>query len=386
VSAKPEVGIGIVGYGIMGKAHTYAYTAVPRMYDLPCTPRLRLMSGRDAEAVARAATAYGVEETVTDWRELVAHPDVDIVDVCTPPGTHAEIVAAAAAAGKAVICEKPLAVGYDEAVRAAAAVRDAGVLGAIGFNYRRLPALTLMRDMIAESRIGDPLLFRASFLSDEFLDPAIPFDWRFERRMGGTTIADLGAHLIDLALWMVGDIAEVSAQSSTFTTHRADPAGDDRTVDVDEASSALAQFASGARGVFEMARTCARRPCDFSVEVNGTRGTLRFDYPRLNELTYGDTGDEPGLAGMRVIRAEHESHPYAARWWPIGQGVGYDASFVNQAGELLARWPDGPWDPDLDRGVAVQAVCDAMERAAAERRWVAIAEVEGDGRGALHAR
>jgi predicted dehydrogenase len=383
MSAKPEIGIGIVGYGIMGKAHSYAHTAVPRMYDLPVTPRLRLISGRDADAVARAAGAYGVEESVTDWRELVAHPDVDIVDVCTPPGTHAEIVVAAAAAGKAVICEKPLATSYADAVRAADAVHDAGVLGAIGFNYRRLPALTLMRDMIAEGRIGDPLLFRGTWLSDEFLDAAIPFDWRFERRLGGTTIADLGAHLIDLALWMVGDIAEVSAQSSTFTTRRADPAGGTREVEVDEASSALAQFASGARGVFEMARTCARRPCDFSVEVNGTSGTLRFEYPRLNELTYGDAGDDPEVYGMRVIRAEHESHPYAARWWPIGQGVGYDASFVNQAGELLSRWPDGPWDPDLDRGVAVQAVCEAMERAAAERRWVAIGEV-GAATGGLH--
>jgi predicted dehydrogenase len=383
MSAKPEIGIGIVGYGIMGKAHSYAYTAVPRMYDLPVTPRLRLISGRDADAVARAAGSYGVEESVTDWRELVAHPDVDIVDVCTPPGTHAEIVVAAAAAGKAVICEKPLATSYADADRPADAVHDAGVLGAIGFNYRRLPALTLMRDMIAEGRIGDPLLFRGTWLSDEFLDAAIPFDWRFERRLGGTTIADLGAHLIDLALWMVGDIAEVSAQSSTFTTRRADPAGGTREVEVDEASSALAQFASGARGVFEMARTCARRPCDFSVEVNGTSGTLRFEYPRLNELIYGDAGDDPEVYGMRMIRAEHESHPYGARWWPIGQGVGYDASFVNQAGDLLSRWPDGPWDPDLDRGVAVQAVCEAMERAAAERRWVAIGEV-GAAAGGLH--
>jgi predicted dehydrogenase len=383
MSTKSEIGIGIVGYGIMGKAHSYAYTAVPRMYDLPVTPRLRLISGRDADAVARAAGSYGVEESVTDWRELVAQPDVDYVDVCTPPGTHAAIVVAAAAAGKAVICEKPRASSYADAVRAADAVHDAGVLGAIGFNYRRLPALTLMRDMIAEGRIGDPLLFRGTWLSDEFLDAAIPFDWRFERRLGGTTIADLGAHLIDLALWMVGDIAEVSAQSSTFTTRRADPAGGTREVEVDEASSALAQFAPGARGDFEMARTCARRPSDFSVDVNGTSGTLRFEYPRLNELIYGDAGDDPEVYGMRMIRAEHESHPYGARWWPIGQGVGYDASFVNQAGDLLSRWPDGPWDPDLDRGVAVQAVCEAMERAAAERRWVAIGEV-GAAAGGLH--
>ena len=370
----PEVGIGIVGYGMMGRAHAYAYTTVPHIRALPCRPRLRVMSGRHEDAVAAAARRYGVEETASDWRAVVEHPEVDIVDVCTPPGTHAEIVAAAAGAGKAVICEKPLAVDLADAERAVAAVEQAGVPNAIGFNYRRLPALSLMARMVQEGRVGTPLLFRATFLSDEFLDPDIAFDWRFERALGGTTISDLGAHLIDLALWLVGDIVEVSAQSATFATER-DDAGTRRAVEVDDASSALAAFASGARGTFEMARTCARRPCDFSVEVNGTAGTLRFDYPQLNELWYGDATEPGETYGMRRIRAEHESHSYAADWWPIGQGVGYDASFVNQVADHLERWPDGGWDPDLRCGLRVQAVCDAMERSAAERRWVAVAEV-----------
>jgi predicted dehydrogenase len=373
---RPEVGIGIVGYGIMGRAHAYAYAAAPRVRALPCRPRLRLMSGRNTGAVDAAARAYGIEESTTDWRALVEHPEIDIVDICTPPGTHAEIAAAAAAAGKAVVCEKPLAADYATAAQAVDAVRRAGVPNAIGFNYRRLPAVALMRRMIAEGRIGDVLLFRACFLSDEFLDPAIPFDWRFARGMGGSTIADLGAHLVDLALWMVGDVDEVSAQSTTFTTERADPdSGATRVVDVDEASSALLRFGGRARGTFEVARTCARRPCDFGVEVNGTRGTLRFAYPRLNELWFGDVGDEPGLYGMRRIRAEHETHPYAADWWPIGQGVGYDASFINQAADLLERWPDGPWDPDLETGLRVQAVCEAMERSAVQARWVSVGEI-----------
>jgi predicted dehydrogenase len=376
VSELPEVGIGIVGHGIMGKAHSYAYSVAPRLRELPCRPRLRLMSGRNEEAVRRAAGRYGVEETVSDWHELVGHPDVDVVDVCTPPGTHAEIVAAAAAAGKAVLCEKPLSADYASGLAAVQAVTDAGVLNTIGFNYRRLPAVSLMRAMIAEGRVGEVLHFRATWLSDEFLDPSIPFDWRFERRIGASTISDLGAHLVDLALWMVGDIDEVSAQSTTFTKARSNPVGAGTVpVDVDDASAALATFASGARGTFEMSRTCARRPCDFSVEVNGTRGTLRFEYPRLNELWYGDAGDEASLYGMRQIRAEHESHPYAAQWWPIGQGVGYDASFANQAADMLSRWPDGPWDPDLQTGLRVQAVCEAMERAAEERRWVGVSEI-----------
>ncbi len=365
-----DVGIGIVGYGMTGRAHAYGYTVAPRIRDLLLTPRLRAISGRHADAVARAASRYGVEQWTTDWRELVERPDVDIVDVCTPPGTHAEIVEAAVAAGKAVLCEKPLAADYASARRAADAARAAGVPNAIGFNYRRLPALALLKQMVDEGAVGDVLLWRVAWLSDEFLDPQIPFDWRFERRMGGSTIADLGAHLIDLALWVVGDIDEVAAQSETFTRERSG-----REVEIDEASSCLVRFAGGARGTFELTRVCARRPCDFFVEVNGKRGTLRFEYPRLNELWYGDVGDDARLYGMRRIRAEHPEHPYAADWWPIGQGIGYGTSFVNQAADLLERWPDGPWEPDLEQGARVQAVCEAMERAASEHRWVLVDEV-----------
>jgi predicted dehydrogenase len=370
MSRSLEVGIGIVGYGLMGRAHAQAYLVAPRIRSLGVVPRLRAISGRNGEAVARAAAAYGVDEWTTDWRVLVERPDVDIVDVCTPPGAHTEVLVAAAAAGKAVLCEKPLAADYASAVAAVAAVRAAGVPNAIGFNYRRLPAVSLLKQMVDEGRIGDVLLWRASWLSDEFLDPEIPFDWRFERRLGGTTIADLGTHVIDLALWIVGDVVEVAAQSSTFTRDRSG-----RAVDVDEASSALIRFAGGAAGTLELARTCARRPCDLTIEVNGTHGTLRFEYPRLNELWYGDARDEATLYGMRRIRAEHPDHPYAGDWWPIGQGVGYETSFVNQAADHLSRWPDGPWEPDLETGLRVQRVCAAIECAAAERRWVSVEEV-----------
>ena len=368
--AAREVGIGIAGYGMMGKAHSYAYTVAPVMRSLQVRPRLRVISGRHDKKVARAAEAYGFESWTTDWEDLIQRPDVDVVDICTPPGTHAEIASAAAAAGKAVICEKPLAVSYAQAAATLDAVRTAGVLNAVGFNYRRLPAVSLMKRMVDEGAVGKVRLFRAIWLSDEFVDPAIPYDWRFDRSIGGTTIADLGSHLIDMATWMAGDIAEVSGQSETFVRERSG-----RAVTVDDASSALVRFESGARGLFEMARVAVRRPCDFTIEVNGSQGTLVFEYARLNELLYGDGGDEPGLYGMRRIRAEHESHPYARDWWPVGQGVGYGASFVNHLGDLLERWPDGPWDPDFAQGAAVQAVCDAIERSAAERRWVKVSEI-----------
>jgi predicted dehydrogenase len=374
----PEVGIGVAGYGMMGKAHSYAYTVAPMMRTLPVRPRLRVISGRDKDRVVRAAGAYGFESSVTDWRELIERPEVDIVDICTPPGTHAEIAIAAAAAGKAVICEKPLAISYAEADRAGEAVRRAGVLNAVGFNYRRLPAVSLMKRMVDEGAVGSVRLWRATWLSDEFVDPAIPFDWRFDRSVGGSTIADLGSHLIDMAMWMVGGIAEVSGQSETFVRERANPhAAGSIAVTVDDASSALVRFESGARGVFEMARTAVRRPCDFTIEMNGETGTLVFEYARLNELLYGDGTDKPGLYGMRRIRAEHETHPYARSWWPVGQGVGYGASFVNHIGDLLERWPAGPWEPDFAQGASVQAVCEAIERSAAEKRWVQVADVVG---------
>ena len=281
-------------------------------------------------------------------------------------------------------CEKPLAVSYAQAAAALAAVTRAGVHNAVGFNYRKLPAVALMRQMVADGVVGEVRLWRASWLSDEFTDPATPWDWRFDRAMGGTTIADLGSHLIDLARWMVGEISEVSAQSQTFITERpvagtGPAAGGSRAVTVDDASSALLRFASGARGTLEVARSAVRRPCDFMVEVNGSSGTLMFSYARLNELWYGSAADDPARYGMQRIRAEHPSHPYAADWWPIGQGIGYGASFVNQVADLLAGWPDSAWEPGFADGAAVQAVCEAMELSAAEHRWVSLAEITAPG-------
>ncbi len=334
-----EIGIGIVGYGMMGKAHSYGYTVAPLMRKLPFRPRLRVISGRDKARVAAAAAAYGIEMWVADWREVMRRPDVDIVDICTPPGTHAEIAAAAAAAGKAVICEKPLAVTYAQAAAARDAVELAGVLNAIGFNYRRLPAVSLMKRMLDQGAVGNVRLVRASWLSDEFVDPAIPFDWRFDRSMGGTTIADLGSHLIDMATWMAGPISEVSGQSETFVRERSG-----REVTVDEASSALVRFESGARGLFEMARTAVRRPCDLTLEVNGDRGTLVFEYARLNELLYGDGQDRAELYGMRRIRAEHQSHPYAKDWWPRSS-VGFRSGRWSGRGHPIPCAPGSRVEP-----------------------------------------
>jgi predicted dehydrogenase len=376
VPSKPRVGVAIIGYGGMGKAHTYAYRVAPMLAHLAAEPSVRVITGRTVDAVERAAHAYDIPEWSTDWRAAIERDDIDVVDVCTPPGTHAEIVESAARAGKAVVCEKPLAASYAHGLRAVRAVRESNVLHAIGFNYRRLPAVALMKQMIDRGAVGKVQLFRGIWLTDEFSDPSTPFDWRFDRGMGGTTIADLGAHLFDLAHWMVGAIDEVVTRSTTFVKRRTGASSDEQVaVNVDDASAALVNFANGAQGTFEMARSCVRRPCDLTVEVNGSEGTLVFDYARLNELWYGSRADDPEVYGLRRIRAEHQRHPYAARWWPLGQGVGYGSSFVNQVCDLFASWPEGPWTPNLEDGLIVQAVCEAMERSAQARGWINVADV-----------
>ncbi|MFM8529919.1 MAG: Gfo/Idh/MocA family protein [Ilumatobacteraceae bacterium] len=371
------IGIGVVGYGSMARAHSHAYRALA--VASPGAPPVRLVaiSGRDAGAVAAAALDFGFERASGAWQAVVEDPEIALVDICTPPGHHPEVITAAAQAGKAILCEKPLAADYPAALGAVQSAERANVLAAIGFNYRRLPALALMKRLIDEGRIGTVTHMRAIWLTDEFIDPQTPFDWRFDRASGGTTIADLGAHLIDLAHWMIADISSVSAQSTTVTRERPDArTGKLRPVEVDDSSTAIVRFGDGTRGIFEMSRISALHPCDFTFEVNGDRGSVRFEYPRLNELWLGEIVDGPELYGMRRIRVEHQEHPGVPPWWPIGQGLGYDTSFVNQIDGLLASWPNGPWEPSLREGLKVQAVCDAMERSALEERWVKTAEIE----------
>ncbi len=377
MSESQELRVGIVGYGMMGRCHSYGYAAAPRIRPGDVRFRPVVMSGRNESAVAKASRDCGIEVYVTDWRELVERRDVDVVDICTPPGTHAEIAIAAAAAGKSVICEKPLATNYADAARARDAVVSAGVQHAVGFNYRRLPAVSLLKEMVEGGELGEVRLWRGTWLSDEFVDPTIPFDWRFEAAMGGTTICDLGSHLVDMALWMLGPIAEVSATSSTFVHERTVPGGV-RPVEIDDASSALIRFASGAQGTMEVARVAPRRPCDFVVEVNGSKGTAVFSYNQLNELWFASVDDDPRLYGMRRIRAEHPLQPETHGWWPIGQGVGYDASFVNQAADLAATWSHSRWVPSFVEGAEVAAVCESMERSVKTRRWVAVNDVAGE--------
>jgi len=374
VVATKELRVGIVGYGMMGRAHAYAYRAAPLIRPSSITFTPVVMSGRNAQAVAKVSADCGIDSWVEDWHELIERSDVDVVDICTPPGTHAAIIEAAARAGKDVFCEKPLATNYSDARSARDAVEKAGVRHAIGFNYRRLPAVSLMAEMITNGELGEVHLWRGTWLSDEFVDPDVAFDWRFESFMGGSTIGDLGSHLIDMATWMLGPIDDVAAMSSTFVRSR-DDAGRPRDVEVDDASSSLVRFSSGAQGTLEVARAAPRRPCDFTIEVNGSKGTVMFSYAQLNELWVGNTDDDARLYGLRRVRAEHPSQPETAGWWPIGQGVGYDASLINQVADLASTWEARTWSPDFAVGANVAAVCSAMERSVADRRWVSVDEI-----------
>lgn len=366
--------VGIVGYGLMAKAHTYAYRAAPQLRPLSVRFDPVVISGRNSDALASAASDYGISEFSTDWRTLVDRRDLDMIDICTPPGAHSEIASAAAESGKALFCEKPLGASYADALVALRAVERAGVHHAVGFNYRHLPAIALLTEMVTAGEIGTVRLIRATWLSDEFLDPVVPFDWRFDPRVGGSTIADLGSHLVDLIELVAGPVAQVCATSSTFTLERSVPGGM-RRVEVDDASCALLRFESGAHATIEVAKVAPRRPCDFSFEVNGGIGTLVFSYNRLNELWYGDAREGARLYGLRRIRVEHPQHPETAGWWPIGQGLGYGASFVNQVFSMAEAWPESPWEPGFEVGARVAAVCAAMERSAAEDRWVRVDEI-----------
>lgn len=371
--SRRDVGIAVIGSGLMARAHSYAYRVADLMEELPYRPRLRVICSRDRDTAQRAAARYGFDAASSDMEEAVERDDVDIVTICTPPGVHLDAIRAAANGGKAIICEKPLCVTYEDARTASEVVRAAGVLNAIGFNYRKLPAVTLMKELVDEGVIGVPKIFRGSWLSDEFADPDIGFDWRFDRDLAGTAAADLGIHLIDLARWMIGEIAEVAAQSETFIRQRNRGEGP-ASVTTNDTVSFLSRFDGGACGVFEMSRVVWGRPLDWSVELDGSEGTLYFSYANMNELWLARGKDDIRTGGFHRIRTETPLHPYAQRWWPTGQGIGYEASFINQACELFLRWPSGPWAPDFQDALVSHAVVKAVEDSGEAHRWIGVSQ------------
>lgn len=380
-TGKPPLRIGMVGYAFMGAAHSQGWRTAGRVFDLPLSPDMAVICGRDADAVRAAADRHGWAETETDWRALVERDDVDLVDICTPGDSHAEIALAALAAGKHVLCEKPLANTVEEAEAMTRAAEEAvarGQLAMVGFNYRRVPATALARRMVAEGRIGKLRHVRVAYLQDWLVDPQFPLTWRLRREHAGSgSLGDLGAHIVDLAQYLAGErLAGVSALTETFVRERPLPsapssglaavsAAGTGQVTVDDAALFTGRFTSGALASFEATRYATGRKNALRIELNGERGSLAFDLERLNELEFHD-GTEPGThAGFRRILVTEPDHPYLEAWWPPGHGLGYEHTFVHQARDLVHAVAEGRTpEPSFADGMQVQRVLAAVEESA----------------------
>jgi predicted dehydrogenase len=372
-TTAPPLGVGMVGYAFMGAAHSQGWRTVGRAFDLPLSPVMAAVCGRDRAAVEAAADRLGWAAAETDWRALIGRDDVSLVDICTPGDSHAEIAIAALEAGKHVLCEKPLANTVAEAetmAAAARAARERGQLAMVGFNYRRVPALALARRLVGEGRIGRLRHVRVSYLQDWGEDPGLPLVWRLRKdKAGSGALGDLGAHIVDLAQHLSGALLTgVSAQTETFIKERALPGGapgEVGTVTVDDAAVFTGRLASGALASFEVSRLAAGRKNQLRIELNGAEGSLAFDLERLNELEFHDHTLPAAEGGFRRILATEPDHPFLEGWWPPGHGLGYEHTFTHQARDLVRAIADGTQpEPTFDDGLQVQRVLAAIEESA----------------------
>jgi predicted dehydrogenase len=380
-----ELRVGLVGYAFMGAAHSQAWRTVNRVFDLPLRARMSVVCGRDETQVAAAAARLGWDSHLTDWRALVVRDDIDVIDVCTPGDSHAEIAIAALAAGKHVLCEKPLANTVAEAremVEAAARAATSGVRAMCGFNYRRVPAVALLRQLVAAGRLGTIRHVRAVYLQDWIVDPQFPLVWRLQRdRAGSGALGDIGAHIVDLTQYVTGQaITGVSALTETFVKERPLPTasaglaatanGGDGAgpatgpVTVDDAALFLARLDGGAVATYEATRFATGRKNGLRVELNGSLGSAAFDLERLNELEFYD-GSAPGPQGFTRIMVTEPDHPYMAAWWPPGHIIGYEHSFTHEMRDFIEAVATGADPaPSFEDALRVQLVLDAVQRSA----------------------
>lgn len=372
--ANRTINVALIGYQFMGKAHSNAWRQAPHFFDLEWAPRLKVLCGRNKEAVEMAAARYGFEEVETDWRKAIEREDIDLVDVSTPGHLHAPISIQAARNGKIVWCEKPLANTLDEAQAMAEAVGQAGVFHALFHNYRFCPAIQLAKRLIDEGALGEIRHFRAVYLQDWMSDPSTPMVWRLKREFAGSGAhGDLNSHLIDLARFLVGEVVAVCGMLKTFVKERPVSPGSPETdvVDVDDAALFLARFGSGAVGSFEATRFALGRKNYNRIEVNGSRGSLVFNLERMNELGFYDGADAEDRRGFRIIQATDPHHPFVHAWWPPGHIIGYEHTFINLVADGIRRMASGENpSPNFEDGLACQRVLDAVERSAQISTWV----------------
>ncbi|HEY4631445.1 MAG TPA: Gfo/Idh/MocA family oxidoreductase [Blastococcus sp.] len=386
---RPTLGVGLIGYAFMGAAHSQAWRTAPHFFDLPLRPELTVLAGRDAGRVADAAQRLGWAHTETDWRRVIERDDVGLVDVCTPGDTHAAIAIAALEAGKHVLCEKPLANSVAEAeamAEAAAKAAARGIRSMVGFTYRRVPAIGLARTLVADGRLGDIRHVRAQYLQDWIADASAPMSWRLEKEKAGSgALGDIGAHIVDLTQYITGQtLTGVSAMLETFVKERPLPAGTGTlsgvggsgtgTVTVDDAAVFLGRFTGGALATFEATRFALGRKNAIRIEVNGSAGSLAFDFEDMNVLEFFDGTEPAETAGFRRILVTEPEHPYVAAWWPAGHGLGYEHGFTHQVVDLVTAIASGENPtPSFSDGLQVQRVLDAVERSAADRStWTEI--------------
>ena len=385
------LGVGMVGYAFMGAAHSQAWRTVGRVFDSSVTTSMKVLCGRNGEATSAAAERLGWAEVETDWRELIAREDVHIVDICTPGDSHAEIAVAALAAGKHVLCEKPLAntvAEAEEMTEAAERAKANGVRSMVAFNYRRVPALALARQLVAAGRLGTIRHVRAVYLQDWIVDPEFPLAWRLQReRAGSGALGDIGAHIVDAAQFVTGDLLTgVTGLTETFIRERPLPvaasglsgeaSAEFGEVTVDDCALFLGRFASGAVATFEATRFASGRKNAMRLEINGSAGSLAFDFESMNELSFYDHTEDAGTAGYRRILVTEPTHPYLSAWWPPGHLLGYEHSFTHEIRDFLESVGTGTDPvPSFADGLQVQRVLDAVERSAANAScWTTLEE------------
>jgi predicted dehydrogenase len=383
------LGVGMIGYAFMGSAHSQAWRSAGHFFDLPLAPRMNVLCGRDAAATSAAADRLGWAATETDWRRVLERDDVQLVDICTPGDTHAEIAIAALQAGKHVLCEKPLANSVAEAelmVAAAEAAAAHGVRSMVGFNYRRVPAIALARRLVAEGKLGQIRHVRAAYLQDWIVDPQFPLVWRLQaERAGSGALGDIGAHIVDAAQYIVGDrLSGVSALTETFIKERPLPGSSSGLqaeggtgtgpVTVDDAALFIGRFESGALASFEATRFATGRKNAIRIEVNGSLGSLAFDFESMNELQVHDATVSNEVAGFTRVLVTEPEHPYLSAWWPPGHLIGYEHSFTHEIVDLVRDLAAGADpSPSFADGLQVQQVLAAVEGSAAdESRWHAV--------------
>ncbi len=364
-----EARIGLVGTGKMARAHSQAYLTAARFFDLPARPVLAVVCGRARVRAEALASAFGWREAADDWREVVARADLDLIDVCTATASHREIVCAAAACGKAVLCEKPLGVDAQEARSMLDAVERAGVAHAVSFNYRYVPAVRQARELLASGRLGAIRHFGFRFLQDWLIDPDRPMSWRLRREEGGGVLIDLGVHMVDLVHHLVGPIDRVAATCQTFVSERSS-----HPVDVEDAADAVVTTRSGAQGTLTVSRVAAGQRCDSGFAIYGSGGSARWDFQRLNDLdVYLDDGP-PALRGWRTVSVTEPSlHPWAGAWWGRGHVIGFAETFVHQAVAVLRHVAGEDEEvATFEAGLRAQLALDAISVANEEGRWASI--------------